>query len=72
MKIFDTMKAKAALAAVAAQEGISLAEVERSIQEAIDAAWDDPTAREEQLRLFPTGKPTPTEFIITIRRQLTP
>ena len=72
MKIYDRMKAKAALAAVAAQEGISVAEVERSIQEAIDAAWDDPTAREEQLRLFPAGKPTPTEFIATIRRQLTP
>lgn len=70
MKIYDTMRAKAALAAVAAQEGISLAEVERSIQEAIDAAWEAPTATQEQLRLFPAGKPTPIQFIATIRREV--
>lgn len=72
MNILDTMKAWAALAAVAAKEGVSLAEVTKSVQDAIDAAWNDPTAREEQLRLFPEGKPTPIQLIATIGRLAKP
>lgn len=60
------LKAKLALAAIAAREGRTLAEVERDIQAAINAAWSDPAAKAEQLRLFPDGKPTPAEFVAIV------
>lgn len=70
MSIKDRVKAKAALAAIAAREGVSLAEVEREIRAAIDAAWDNPEGRQEQERLFPGGKPTPAQFVAVVASQL--
>lgn len=63
-----SMRAKASLRAVAAQEGKSVAQVKQDIQEAIDAAWADPRGRAAQEKLFPKGKPTPEEMIDTIAK----
>ena len=65
----NTLRATSALAVVAAREGVSLREVEKGVQEAIDAAWSDPAAREAQMRLFPKGKPTPAEFVAVLSRE---
>lgn len=52
-------------AKAAAQYGVSMDEVTREMQKAIDAAWDnpDPAIRKKQMQLFPHGRPTITEFI---------
>jgi len=57
---------------IAAQEGGSPAEVERELQKAIDATWDnpDPAARAERERLFPNGKPPIAEFIRVMAAQV--
>ena len=36
------------------------------MQEAIDAAWNNPEGAELRAKLFPDGKPTVEEFIKTI------
>lgn len=64
------MKAEAALRRTAALEGISVAQVRRSIQEAIDAAWSDPAGREAQQALFPAGKPSPEEMIAVLGKRV--
>lgn len=35
----------------------------KAMQEAIDAAWNNPEGAELRAQLFPAGKPTPEEFI---------
>lgn len=54
---------------VAAQNGTTPENVRKEIQAAIDAAWEDPAGREMQQLLFPNGKPSPEEFIITVAAQ---
>ena len=50
---------------IAAQYGVSVSEVIRDIQVAVDEAWDnpDPAIRARQRQLFPNGKPAVDEFI---------
>jgi len=56
---------------IAAQHGVSVTEVIREIQIAVDAAWDnsDPAIRTRQRTLFPNGKPSVEEFIRVIAEQ---
>ncbi|MDR0287784.1 MAG: sporulation initiation factor Spo0A C-terminal domain-containing protein [Clostridiales bacterium] len=56
---------------IAAKYGVSVTEVVREIQVAIDAAWDnpDPAIRARQRELFPHGKPSVEEFIRVIAKQ---
>lgn len=70
MKIFDTMRGKAAIQETADRFGQSPEQVRRDMQEAIDAAWasDDPAALELQHQLFPEGKPTPERFILALSK----
>ena len=70
MSIIDTMKGMAAIQKVAEREGKPYAEIEAAMQEAIDFAWTDPTAREYQNMLFPKGKPTAAEFIGRIAHRI--
>lgn len=72
MKIFDTMKGKAAIRGTADHFGEAPEDVRREIQAAIDAAWDteDPAAMTLQRELFPDGKPTPEQFIATVAKHL--
>ena len=50
---------------IAAKHGVSVEEVVRDMQIAIDETWDkpNPLGRKHQLELFPTGKPSIEEFI---------
>lgn len=75
MTIIEQNRAREILRAVAAKNGVSAAEVRQSIQEAIDAAWDnpDPAAKARQQQLFPDGRtPTVEEFLIRVSRELNP
>lgn len=54
---------------VAEQNGTNVENVRSEIQACIDAAWADPAGREMQQLLFPDGKPTPEEFIVTVAAQ---
>jgi len=60
------------LQGVAAQHGVSLEQVKRDIQEAINDTWDnpDPAIRARQRRLFPNGKPTIAEFIYRMAQEV--
>ena len=57
---------------VAAKHGVSVEEVVRDMQEALDAAWDnpDPAERARQRQLFPKGKPLIEEFIRVMAKQV--
>jgi len=57
---------------IAAQHGVSVTEVVREIQIAVDDAWDnlDPAIRARQRELFPNGKPSVEEFIRKIAQQV--
>ena len=68
MSFIDTIKGRAAIQKVADREGKSYAEIEAAIQEAIDQAWEDPSAREYQSKHFPRGKPTAAEFVGRVGR----
>lgn len=72
MKIFDTMRGKAAIRGTADHFGQTPEQVRRDMQEAIDAAWntDDLAAMKLQRELFPDGKPTPEQFIATVAKHL--
>ena len=56
---------------IAAQHGVSVTEVIREIQIAVDAAWNnpDPAIRAKQRQLFPNGKPSVEEFIRVMAEQ---
>jgi len=56
---------------IAAQYGVSVSEVIRDIQEAVDAAWnnEDRAIRAKQRQLFPKGKPSAEEFIRVMAKQ---
>ena len=68
MSFIDTIKGRAAIQKVAEREGKSYAEIEAAIQEAIDQAWEDLSAREYQNMLFPKGKPTAAEYVGRVGR----
>lgn len=53
---------------IAAEEGLSPADVRRELAATIDAAWasPDPTARAFQQQLFPSGKPSVETFLLTL------
>ena len=70
MKFSDTIKGQAAIQKVADREGKSYAEIEAAIQEAIDLAWEDISAREYQNMLFHKGKPTAAEYVGRIGRYI--
>ena len=50
---------------LAAKYGVSVGEIIRDMQEAVDEAWDnpDPAIRARQRQLFPDGKPSVDVFI---------
>lgn len=70
MKFVDTIKGRAAIQKVADREGKNYAEIEAAIQEAINLAWEDLSAREYQHMLFPNGKPTAAEYVGRIGRYI--
>jgi predicted lipoprotein len=57
---------------IAAQYGVSVGEVVRDIQTAVDEAWNnpDPAIRARQRELFPNGKPSVEEFIRVMAEQV--
>ncbi len=72
MKIFDTMKGRSVIRRTAGHFGQSEQQIRKDMQEALDAAWgtDDPAAKELQGKLFPDGKPTLEQFIVTLGRHI--
>lgn len=68
MSFFDTMKSKYAIKSIAEAERKSIAEIEASLQESIDRAWENAECRALQDQYFPNGKPTPEEFITVMAR----
>lgn len=72
MSVSDTIKAKLVIRVVAAKEGVSVAEVRRKMQEALDEAWAtaDPAAQQRQRELFPDGKPSLEKFLLTLAGEL--
>lgn len=57
---------------IAKQYGVSMSEVRADMEKLIDEAWDnaDETARAEQRKLFPNGKPTIEEFIVEMAKKV--
>ena len=62
----ELLRTRRALKTVAAREGTTVAQVKQNIQEAINEAWASPVGHTAQQRLFPGGKPTVEEFLITV------
>ena len=63
MIIYEILRGRAAIQKVADREGKCYSEIEAAIQEAINLAWAEPTAREYQNAMFPEGKPSPAKFV---------
>jgi len=63
--IFDIEKI---IKTIAAQENSTSENVNEEIQKAIDIAWSSENQQEieNQKKLFPNGKPTVEEFLLTI------
>jgi hypothetical protein len=57
---------------IAKSHGISVDKVNREIQKAIDAAWNNPDleVKTQQRLLFPKGKPTIDEFIDVVSKHV--
>lgn len=72
MKILDNMKGRSVIRCTADHFGESELQVRKDMQEALDAAWatDDPAAKKLQEDLFPDGKPTLEQFIVTLGRHI--
>ena len=68
----DKTQPRVLLERIAAEHGVSVEEVERDIQSAIDATWNnpDPAAKEKQDKRFPKGKPSIEEFIRVMAGQI--
>lgn len=67
------MKAKKAVIQVAVQNGVSVAEVRRDIQEALDEGWNNPDPQvQEYWRSIPSKheKPTIEEIIEYISKKV--
>lgn len=71
MTFASKIRVNALFLELAQKRGVSPAAVRKEIQKAIDEAWEcqDPGVRWKQLQLFPTGKPTPEQFIAQVARQ---
>ena len=72
MKIFDSMKGRTVIRRTADHFGESELQIRKDMQEALDAAWatDDPAAKKLQEELFPDGKPSLEQFIVTLGRYI--
>lgn len=72
MKLGDKLRAKSTIRQVAAMQGLSVDEVRRDMQLALDEAWAtaDPAAQQRQRELFPDGKPSLEQFIATLAGEL--
>lgn len=72
VKLGDKLRAKAVIRQVAEQQGLSTAEVRREMQLALDEAWAtaDHGAQQRQHELFPDGKPSLEQFIMTLAGEL--
>lgn len=72
MTVKEKIHARTIIQEVAAKNGVSAAEVRLGIQEAIDAAWDnpDPAVRAMQHRLFPAGKPDMDTFLRRVAKEV--
>jgi len=68
----DKQQSNKLLKMIAAQHGVSVDEVLRDMQDAMNATWNnpDPAARRKQQELFPNGKPTLGEFIHVMAKQV--
>lgn len=57
---------------IAIEYGVGISEVEKDMQEALDATWDstNPTEKEKQRSLFPKGKPTLDELIQVLAKNI--
>lgn len=66
-RIINEMMQKTAI-----NHGVSLNEVMRNMQEAIDNAWlnPDPVERANFLKMFPNGKPSIDEFIWSMTNKI--
>ena len=64
-------KPQSMLEQIAQLHGVSVDEVVREMQAAIDAAWNSPVIaiQEQQRKLFPRGKPSVGEFILVMAAQ---
>lgn len=78
MTFIEYLKAKKTIWLLAAQEGCTMAQARRSMQDCIDEAWDrawTPGNLQAQVnwqRIFPGGKkPTVEEFIVGMARKIT-
>lgn len=72
MTIRERIRVKAVIRTLAQRDGVRPEDVRASMQEAIDAAWEnqDPAVRWKQLQLFPTGKPTVEAFVLRLAKEL--
>lgn len=72
MNIFDKRKGAKIIKKVARQHGVSESHVRAEMQRALDEAWesDNPITKQRQRELFPDGKPSVEEFILTVARQI--
>lgn len=72
MKIFDRMKGRSVIRQTADHFGESELQIRKDMQDALDEAWAtaDPEAKALQEQLFPGGKPTLEEFIVTLGRHI--
>lgn len=60
------------IARIADQAGTTPSEVRQNMQDALDAAWasNDMATKRRQYELFPEGKPTLEQFILTVAAKL--
>ena len=72
MSFKEWLRAKLTIRMIAQKEGVSSATIRASMQEVIDEAWAtaDPAIMAQQLRRFPTGKPTVEEFMAKLAQEL--
>jgi len=64
-------KQKKLIKQIAQRHGVSVDEITRNIQAALDEAWNNPNPiiRDRQRELFPNGKPAAGEFIRVMAKQ---
>lgn len=74
MTLKERIQAKAVIRTLAQRDGVRPEDVRASMQEAIDAAWEnqDPAVRWKQLQMFPAGKPTVEAFVLRLAKEICP
>lgn len=72
MTITEKIKVRKVIRTLAQRDGVKPEDVRASMQEAIDAAWEnqDPAIRWKQLQMFPAGKPTVEAFVLRLAKEL--